>query len=57
MTFSVQEAPPNIKGNTAQGGNKQVTIETGASITTPMFINAGDSIIINTETGEYDSRA
>ncbi len=56
VTLKVTDAPPTIKGNTAQGGNKQVTVETGANINTPMFINAGDVIEINTDTGEYVSR-
>ncbi|HXK39833.1 MAG TPA: elongation factor P [Candidatus Paceibacterota bacterium] len=56
MTFRVVEAPPTIKGNTAQGGNKLVKLETGASITTPMFVEEGDSIVVNTETGEYVQR-
>jgi elongation factor P len=57
MTFEVKEAPPAIKGNTASGGGKLVTIETGAQVTTPFFIEAGDKIIVNTETGEYFERA
>lgn len=56
MTFEVKEAPPAIKGNTASGGGKLVTIETGAQITTPLFIEAGEKIIVNTETGEYVER-
>lgn len=56
MQFRVTEAPPTIKGNTAQGGNKLVKIETGAPITTPMFVEEGDMIEINTETGEYTGR-
>lgn len=56
VTLKVTDAPPTIKGNTAQGGNKQVTVETGANINTPMFINVGDVIEINTDTGEYVSR-
>jgi elongation factor P len=52
----VTEAPPNVKGNTAQGGNKVVTLETGATVTTPMFVEAGDKIEINTQTGEYTGR-
>lgn len=56
MTFEVTEAPPSIKGNTAQGGLKSVTIETGASINVPLFINTGDMISVNTETGEYYER-
>ena len=56
VTLKVTEAPPSIKGNTAQGGNKQVTVETGAVVTTPMFVEVGDTIEINTDTGEYTSR-
>ena len=57
MTFEVKEAPPAIKGNTASGGGKLITLETGAQVTTPFFIEAGDMIIVNTETGEYVERA
>ena len=56
MEFKVVEAPPSIKGNTAQGGTKQVTLEGGVKINVPLFINEGDSIKINTETGEYVER-
>ena len=56
MDFEVIEAPPSIKGNTASGGNKIVTIETGAKITVPLFINTGDIIRVNTQTGEYKER-
>lgn len=56
MELSVQDAPPNVKGNTAQGGTKQVTLETGAVITTPMFVETGDVVEVNTETGEYVRR-
>jgi len=57
MDFKVTEAPPALKGNTAQGGTKSVTIETGAKINVPLFINEGDVIKINTTTGEYVERA
>lgn len=56
MDFKVTEAPPAIRGNTAQGGEKQVKIETGAVINTPLFINEGDVIRVNTQTGEYTER-
>lgn len=56
MDLKVTEAPPSIKGNTAQGGSKQVTLETGAIINVPLFINTGDIIRINTDTGEYTER-
>lgn len=57
MTFVVKDAPPSMKGNTAAGGGKLVTIETGAQITTPLFIEAGEKIVVNTDTGEYVERA
>jgi elongation factor P len=57
VTYKVVEAPPNVRGNTAQGGNKLVKIETGAMITTPMFVEEGNLIEINTQTGEYVGRA
>jgi elongation factor P len=56
MDFKVVEAPPSIKGNTAQGGNKVVTIEGGAKVAAPLFINEGDTIRINTQTGDYVER-
>jgi elongation factor P len=57
IEYKVKEAPPAVKGNTAQGAQKQVVLENGLSITTPLFINEGDSIIINTVSGEYVERA
>lgn len=57
MDFEVIEAPPGIKGNTAQGGTKTVKIETGAMINVPLFIEQGDVIKINTQTNEYVERA
>lgn len=57
MVFTVTEAPPSIKGNTSSGGNKVVTIETGATVQTPLFIDVGERIIVNTETGDYVERA
>lgn len=56
MDFKVLEAPPSVKGNTAQGGSKAVTIEGGAIVQVPLFINQDDVIRINTETGEYVER-
>jgi elongation factor P len=57
MAFEVKEAPPNVKGNTASGGDKKVVLETGMIVTTPMFIEVGDKIIVNTGNGEYVERA
>ena len=56
MEYKVTEAPPAIKGNTAQGGTKVVTVETGAKVNVPLFVNEGDIIRINTQTGEYVER-
>ena len=57
MDLKVVEAPPAVKGDTATGGSKQVKLESGATVSTPLFINEGDVIRINTETGEYTERA
>ena len=56
VELRVTEAPPSIKGDTATGGNKVVTLETGATINAPLFVNEGDIIRINTETAEYKER-
>lgn len=56
MEFTVKEAPPSMKGNTASGGGKVVTLENGTNITTPMFVEVGDKVVINTDTGEYVER-
>ena len=56
MEFKVTEAPPAVKGNTAQGGSKLITLETGATLNAPLFINEGDVIRVNTENGEYVER-
>lgn len=56
VELKVVEAPPSIKGNTAQGGMKQVTVETGATINAPLFVNTGDILRVNTDTGEYVER-
>lgn len=56
MDFKVIEAPPAIRGDTAQGGVKQVKLETGATVNVPLFINEGDVIRLNTETAEYVER-
>ena len=51
------QTDPGLKGNTASGGDKPATIETGAVVTVPLFINIGDNIIVNTDEGTYKSRA
>ncbi len=56
MEFIIKEAPPAIKGNTASGGGKTATLENGVKITVPFFVEAGDRVRVNTETGEYVER-
>ncbi len=56
VELKVTDAPPAVKGDTAKGGNKIITLETGATLNAPMFINEGDVIRVNTETGEYVER-
>lgn len=57
IDLKVIEAPPAIRGNTSQGGTKQIKLETGITINAPLFINEGDIVRINTETKEYVERA
>lgn len=57
VELEVTEAPPAIKGASVTGGNKLATVETGAQITVPLFIEVGEMIRINTDTGEYTERA
>lgn len=57
IKLKVVEAPPGIKGNTVSTGGKMVKLETGLRVSTPLFVNEGDEIIVNTEKGEYVSRA
>ncbi len=52
----VKDAPPAVKGNTVSGGTKLVELATGAKINVPLFINTGDIVRINTDTGDYTER-
>ena len=52
----VVQTDPGLKGDTASGGSKPATIETGAVVTVPLFINEGDRIKIDTRTREYSAR-
>jgi len=56
MDFKVVESPPGLQGDRSQAGTKTATLETGAVIQVPLFINEGDVIRVNTETGEYVER-
>lgn len=57
IKLKVIEAPPGVRGNTVSTGGKVVKLETGIKITAPLFVNEGDEVIVNTEKGEYVSRA
>jgi len=57
VQLKVQDSPPGVKGDRAQGGTKTVILETGAKINVPLFVKAGVIIEVNTETGEYVRRA
>ena len=57
ITLTVTDAPPGIKGDSVSSGDKLVTLETGLTVTTPLFVKVGDKIIVNTEKGTYVSRA
>lgn len=56
MEFTIKDAPPSIRGNTANGGGKVAILENDMKINVPFFIEVGDKIIINTETSEYVER-
>jgi len=56
VDLEVKDAPPAVKGNTVSGGSKLVEISTRAKINVPLFINTGDIIRINTDTGAYSER-
>ncbi len=57
MDFKVVSAPPSVRGNSAGNVTKQVELETGALINVPLFIDEGDIIRLNTDSGEYVERA
>ena len=56
MSFKVKEAPPGVKGDRSVGGTKAAILETGTVVNVPLFIETGDIIEINTESGEYTRR-
>lgn len=56
MEFAVTHTEPGVRGDTAQGGSKPATLETGAVITVPLFVKIGDVIRVNTDEGIYTER-
>ncbi|MBL4828037.1 MAG: elongation factor P [Spongiibacteraceae bacterium] len=57
VELEVTETDPGLKGDTAQGGSKPATLQTGAVVRVPLFMNIGDIIRVDTRNGEYVSRA
>ncbi len=57
VELTVAQAEPGVKGDTASGGSKPATLESGAVIQVPLFINEGDRVKVDTRTGTYIERA
>jgi elongation factor P len=57
VVLGVVETDPGLKGDTSSGGNKPATLETGAVVRVPLFVQQGEKIKVDTRTGEYVSRA
>jgi len=57
MEFVIAQTDPGLRGDTATGGSKPATLETGAVVNVPLFVNEGDSIRVDTRSGKYLERA
>jgi elongation factor P len=57
VTLKVTETDPGLRGDTSGGGGKAATLETGATVRIPLFVQTGETIKVDTRTGEYASRA
>ncbi|XP_002963184.2 uncharacterized protein LOC9643394 [Selaginella moellendorffii] len=57
VKYKVVQTDPGVKGNRESGGTKPATLDTGAVVNVPLFVDEGEEIIIDTRTGEYMSRA
>ena len=57
VTLKITQTDPGVKGDTAQGGTKPATLETGAIVRVPLFVDEGEMIKVDTRKGEYVSRA
>lgn len=57
VTLEITQCDPGVQGDRATGGTKPATLETGATVQVPLFVNEGESIKIDTRTGEYIERA
>jgi len=56
VEMKIDQTDPGMRGDTAQGGNKPATLETGAVVKVPLFVEEGELIRVDTRTGEYVSR-
>ncbi len=56
VEIAIARTDPGLRGDTAQGGNKPATLETGAIVQVPLFLNEGDVVKVDTRTGEYLGR-
>lgn len=57
VELKIVQTDPGLKGDTAQGGSKPATLETGAVVQVPLFVSEGEVIRVDTRSGEYSSRA
>ena len=57
ISYAVTQAEPAVKGNTATNATKEVELENGLKVKVPLFISEGDTVIVSTKDGKYDSRA
>ena len=57
VDLDIVETDPGLKGDTVTGGSKPATLSTGAMVKVPLFINIGESIRVDTLTGEYQGRS
>ena len=56
MVLEITETDPGLKGDTSGGGGKPATLETGAVVRVPLFVQTGDKIKVDTRTGDYVNR-
>jgi elongation factor P len=56
VTLKIAKTEPGVKGDTASGGSKPATLETGAVVQIPLFINEGETVKVDTRTGQYVER-
>ena len=57
VELTITRSDPGVQGNTAQGATKPATLESGATIQVPLFIEEGEKVKVDTRSGEYLGRA